>query len=95
MTSNRWSTAGTVLSGANSGTIPIRESVKEVRVSVRPGTSATVHSTNVPVADIAVGSWEEWGRGTITADASDVVFGATALKITATSGDCNYNLTGF
>lgn len=95
MTTNRWNVAGTALSGATSGTIPIKESVREVRVSVRPASSATVHSTNVPVASIVSGSWEEWGRGAVTVDSSDVVFGATAIKITATGDDCDYNLTGF
>lgn len=95
MSRKRWAAAGTVASGETSGTLPIDEYVNNVRVSVRPADTVTVHSTNVPVGDIVAGSWEEWEAGAVTVDTSDVVFGATAILITATDDDCDYNLTGW
>lgn len=92
----RWTKTGTVASGADSGIIPVHDLVREVRVSLDPGASATVYSTNVPMEDIVAGSWEEWDKGPVTGQASDVVFGATAIKVAATGGaSCKYYLTGF
>lgn len=95
MANRRWAVAGTAASGSDSGTLEVGLTVGQVRVSVRPTSAATVYSTNVPIADIAAGSWEAWDKGAVTADSSDVVFGATAIKIAAAGGDCPYNLTGF